>query len=130
MRLSPRRRSPSAQVDTARLFHARASSGESASEAVADRERRTYRALGIVLVRDRSAEDGHHRVPDEPLDGAAEALELAADARVVGLQEPPHVLGVHRLRTCREADEVAEETGDDLALLAGWCRGVERRRAL
>ena len=88
-------------------------------ERVADRERRAHGALGIVLVRDRRAEDGHHRVADELLDGAAEALELGAHARVVGLEEPPHVLGVHRLGARREADEVAEEAGDDLALLAG-----------
>ncbi len=43
---------------------------------LADRERGADGALRVVLVRDRSAEDGHHRVADELLDGAAEALEL------------------------------------------------------
>ena len=46
------------------------------------------------------------------------ALELGADARVVRLQQPSYVLGIHRLCACREADEVAEEASDDLALLA------------
>ena len=78
-------------------------------ERVADRERRAHRALGVVLVRDRRAEHRHDGVADELLDRAAEALELRADARVVRLEQPPHVLGVHRLRPRREADEVAEE---------------------
>ena len=47
-------------------------------ERVADRERRPHRALRVVLVCDRGAEDGHHGVADELLDGAAEALELAS----------------------------------------------------
>ena len=91
-------------------------------ERVANRERRADRALGIVLVRDRGAEDGHDRVADELLDRAAEALELGANACVVGLEQPPHVLRVHALGARGEADEVAEEAGDDLALLA--CRGA------
>ena len=41
-----------------------------------------------------------------------------AHARVVRLEQPPHVLRVHPLGSGGEADEVAEEAGDDLALLA------------
>jgi hypothetical protein len=37
---------------------------------------------------------------------------------VVGLQETAHVLGVHGFCASGEPDEVAEEAGDDLALLA------------
>ncbi len=93
-------------------------SSSPSGERVADRERRAHRTLRVVLVRDRSTEHGHDRVADELLHGAAEALELGADARVVGLEQPPHVLRVHPLRAGGEADEVAEEAGDDLALLA------------
>ena len=64
-------------------------------ERVADRERGADGSLGVVLVRDRRAEDRHHRVADELLDRAAEALELGANARVVGLEQRAHVLGVH-----------------------------------
>ena len=56
-------------------------------ERVADGERRADGALGVVLVRDGRPEDRHHGVADELLDGAAEALELGAHARVVGLEE-------------------------------------------
>jgi hypothetical protein len=36
------------------------------------------RALGVVLVRDRRAPDGHHGIPDELLDRAAVAVDHAA----------------------------------------------------
>ena len=64
---------------------------------VADRERGADSALGVVLVRGRRAEDGHHRIADELLDGAAVALELAADAGVVAAELGLDVLGVHPL---------------------------------
>ena len=65
--------------------------------------------LGVVLVGDRRAEDGHHRVADELLDGAPEALDLLAQARVVGADAGTDVFGVGLLRGGREADEVAEQ---------------------
>ena len=65
---------------------------------VTDRERRAHGALRIVLMRDRRAEDGHHRVADELLDGAAEALELSRAASVVGRKRRAHVLGIGALR--------------------------------
>ena len=99
-------------------------------ELVPDRERRSHRTLGIVLVRDRRAEHGHDRVADELLDGASEALELRAHLRVVRLEQAAHVLRVHALGACGEADEVAEEAGDDLALLARGRLRLERGRAL
>jgi len=85
---------------------------------VADRERRADRALGIVLVRGRGAEERHHRIADELLDGAAEALELAAQVRVVRSEQPAHVLGIELLGAGGEADEIGEEHRHDLALLA------------
>ena len=99
-------------------------------ELVPDRERRSDRTLGVVLVRDRRAEDGHDRVADELLDGASEALELRAHLRVVGLEQAAHILRIHALGACREADEVAEEAGDDLALLARAAPALQRGRAL
>ena len=87
---------------------------------LADRERGANRTLGVVLVRGRRAEERHHRVADELLDGAAVALELGADALVVGTQERFDVLGIHRLRPRGEADEVAEDDRHDLALAARW----------
>jgi hypothetical protein len=63
-------------------------------------------------------EDRHHRVPDELLDAAAVTLENRPQI----FEVPPHPraqgLGIGRLAERGRADEVAEENGDDLALLA------------
>ena len=96
---------------------------------VPNRQRRANGALRVVLVCDRRAEHGHDGVPDELLDRAAEALELGAHAGVVRLQQATHVLRVHPLRARGEADEVAEEAGDDLALLARRSLSCERSPA-
>ena len=99
---------------------------------VADGERRSHCALGVVLVRDRGAEHRHHRVADELLHRAAEALELVAQPRVVRPEQRAHLLGIHALRARGEADEVGEEDGDDLALLEPRllvdARAARRRR--
>src|SRR5206468_6076175 len=85
---------------------------------VADRKRSANRALGVVLVRKRSAEERDDGVADELLHRAAEALELRAHARVVAGEPGAHVLGIHPLGGRRRADEVAEHDRDDLPLLA------------
>src|SRR5205823_3078068 len=76
-----------------------------------------------VLVRDRSPEDGHHRVADELLHRPAIALDLRPQALVVRADAVAHVLGVLALRRRREADQVAEEHRDHLPLLTrrGGC---------
>jgi hypothetical protein len=86
-------------------------------------------AQGVVLVRDRYPEDRHGRIPDEllhdpavPLDDRAEVLEVAAHA---GAQR----LRVSRLPERGRADKVAENDGEDLALLARDLRARERRPA-
>ena len=73
-----------------------------------DREAGPDGTLGVVLVRDGRAEDGHDRVADELLDGAAVALDLLAEAREVRADAGTDVLGVGLLRGGSEADEVAE----------------------
>ena len=59
---------------------ARDAFGERA-EAVLHGERSAHSALGVVLVRLRDAEDGEHRVADELLRRAPEALDLGVDQR-------------------------------------------------
>ena len=85
---------------------------------LADREGRADGALGVVLVGGGRAEERHHRIADELLDGAAVAFELRRDAFVVRPENRLHVLRVERLGARREADEVAEDDRDDLALAA------------
>jgi hypothetical protein len=76
------------------------------------------------------AEDGHHRIADELLDGAAMVFELRAHARVVRREHAAHVLGVEALCLRREADEVDEDDRDGLPLLAAvGLRPGERRAA-
>ena len=87
-----------------------------------------HRPLGVVLVRGRHPEDPDHGVADELLDGAAVGLDHLAGGRVVGAQDGVDVLGVGGLAHRREGDEVAEERGDDLALL-GCGGGRSQARA-
>src|SRR5262249_44889786 len=84
---------------------------------IANRERRSNSPLGIVLVRDGRPEEGHDCVADELLDRAAEALEFGAQPSVVGRKQGAHVLWIESFRACREANQIAEEAADDLALL-------------
>ena len=79
-------------------------------------------------MRDRRAEDRHHGVADELLDRAAEALDLAGDALVVRAERGANVFRVGPVGAGREAHEVDEEHGDDLALLAAR-RCLERGAA-
>jgi hypothetical protein len=85
---------------------------------VADRKRGADGAFRVVLVRGRRAEERHHRVADELLDGAAEPLELTAQVCVVRPEKRADVLGIELLGPGGEADQVREEDGHDLALLA------------
>ena len=98
-------------------------------------ERGAHRALGVVLLRDRCAPHGHHRVADELLDGSAVALDQPAGALEVARQQVAHVLGVARLGERREADEVGEEHRDVAPLGdrrdgRGAAAGGQRRAAL
>src|SRR4029453_12419537 len=74
----------------------------------------------------RSPEQPHHRTPDELLPRPAPALELVAQPLVVGLEDVGNIFGVELLRRRREADEIGEQHGDDLALL-DHSRSVRRR---
>ena len=95
-------------------------------------------ALGVVLVGDRRAPDGHHRVADELLDRAAVAADHAGGELEVPRERLTDLLRVTLLGERREADEVGEEDGDEAALgdvggkdLDRLRRGDrERRRAL
>ena len=75
------------------------------------------------------AEDGHDGVANEFLDRTAEALELPAELRVVGVEHAAHGLRIELLRLRGEADQVGEEDGDDLPFLAPRSGGRERRSA-
>ena len=65
---------------------------------------------------DGCTEERHHCIADELLHRAAVSLELRSHPPVVGAEHSLDVLGIQRLGLRGEADEVAEEDGDDLAL--------------
>jgi hypothetical protein len=92
-----------------------------------DAQRRAHSPLGVVLVRNRCAEDGHHRVPDELLDRSAETLNLQFHARVVRPQARTDILGIGLLGSRGEADQVDEQDRDDLSLLRPRPRGLVDR---
>ena len=98
-------------------------------ERVADLGRRANGAERIVLVHDRHAEDGHDRVADELLDGAAVPLEHALH----GVEVPPHhaaqELGVEPLAERGRLGDVCEEDGDDLPRLGRDASAREARAA-
>jgi hypothetical protein len=88
------------------------------------------RPLGVVLVGHRRAEQGHHGVADELLHRSPEAFQVGPEALVVGGEHTSDVLDVQALGPAGEADQVAEQHADPLALLpAGGGRGGQRRRA-
>ena len=74
-------------------------------------------AQGVILVGERHAEDGHHRVADELLHAALVALDDLLHPLEVPRQQRAQRLRVGRLPEHGRAHDVAEQDGDDLALL-------------
>ena len=96
-----------------------------ADERLAQPERAAHRALRVVLVLRRHAEDRDHRVAGELLDRAAELLDDRAHPIEVRGLDALERLDVQPLAERRRADEVAEEDGDELAL---GCHAHGRKR--
>jgi hypothetical protein len=76
---------------------------------------RPHGPLGIVLVRNWGAPDGHHGVPDELLHDAAIAGDDLAGGIEVLREEFPYLLGVLCLGQGGESDKVGEEYRDEAA---------------
>jgi hypothetical protein len=95
---------------------------------VADGKCRSYGSLRIVPVRARRPEKSDDCVADEFLDGPAEADQITANALVVRNEHAVNVLGIDAFCAFGRSDDIAEERGDDLALLrsAGSFRVWER----
>ena len=92
-------------------------------DGLSDGQSSPHRPLGVVLVGDWSAEQRHYCVADEFLHRAAEPLQLGSEPLIVGGEQPSDVLDVQPLGAAGEADQVAEQHADPLALLppgGGW----------
>ena len=74
-------------------------------------------------------EERHHGVADELLDRATVTLQLGPNPCVVGAEDGFDVLWVERLGLRGEADEIAEEDGDDLAFSPDLLRSARAAHA-
>ena len=83
-------------------------------------------APGVILVGRRHAEHGDDGIPDELLDHAAVRLHDLLRDVAVAAQKVVDILRVVALRERREAHEVAEQRGDDLALFGRDARSLPR----
>ena len=103
-------------------------------EPILDGERGADGAMGVVLVGDRRAEQRHHTIAEELVDGPLVAVDGLDD----DLERPVHdrvdLLGVQALRHRREAGDVAEhdrhllplslDGGPLLRIFSARCFGV------
>ena len=84
---------------------------------VADRQGGPNGPPGIVLVRDRDAEDSEHRVPDELLHHSAEVLDDRPGGVLVEAEHLRDVFGIEPFAGGGRVDHVAEQHTDDLPRL-------------
>ena len=106
--------------------HARSTSRAYSAISSDDLQRRAHRALGVVLVRDRRAEQREHAVAREVLDGAAERFDRPDHARHGVADDELQLLGIQAFAERGRADQVGEERGDHAPLFADLAR-VGRR---
>jgi len=77
-----------------------------------------HRPLGVVFVGDGCTEHGHDGITNELLHGPAQAFDLAPQVGVIGTKPSDHVLRICTIRAGGEANQIAEQHGDNLALVA------------
>ena len=87
------------------------------ADLVAQVERRADRPLGVVAVGDGQAEDRHHRIADELLDGAAVVGDHLAGDRVVAGEQRAQVFGIELLTERGRAGNIGEQDRDEPSLL-------------
>ena len=119
----PRRRRP-----CSRRCAARGSSPKSSLEPPLHRERRVERTLRVILLCRGRTEGCHDRVADELLDRPAGVVDLGRHRVVEAVEEGARALRVLRVRELGRADEVGEENGRELPLLARLDGSRERVR--
>jgi hypothetical protein len=103
---------PHREVDAVGRFHLVRVLGD----CTLDRERRADRALGVVLVRDRGAEEGEHLVADELRHRPVEAADLLGHDAHDLVDEELRALRAELLADRRRADDVGHEHRDDSPL--------------
>ena len=92
-------------------------------------QRSPHRALGVVLVRDRCAEQRHQRIADHLVDLSAERGDVVRQPREAPIDEVLHLLRVGGLGEARVAHEVREEHRGDAPLVGSRDERVSAHRA-
>ena len=91
-------------------------------------QRRVQRALRVVFVRDRRAEDRHDGIAHEFLDEAVVALDRLRQRLEQRVLEGANLLGIEPLGQRRESGKVGEEDGHPAAVGFTAVRLNDRRR--
>ena len=99
--------------------------GRELGERLLHPQRGPHRPLGVVLVRDRRAEQGDDLVADDLVEPAAERGDVGDEPLEAVVDEAFHLLGVGVGREGGEADEVGHQHGDQPALV-GRPPGADR----
>ena len=81
-----------------------------------DRQRRVAGAHGVVLMRDRRAEQRHDAIAQDPVDRALVAVHAVHHHAERRIQDPPGVLRIGVLDQRERTLDVGEQHGDLLAL--------------
>ena len=85
----------------------------------------THGTDGVVLVRDRRAEDGHQAVAEELVKPAFVGVDLGEERLLHLLDDREDLLGVELFGQGREADDVREEDGYIAALAFKLLAGAQ-----
>jgi hypothetical protein len=96
----------------------RQSPAEGIGQATLHRKRCMQRPLGVVLLRGRRAEGGHHRVANELLNRATRARNLQRHRVVEAVEQCARPLGVLPVGELGRTGEVGEEHRRELALVS------------
>ena len=92
-------------------------------------ERGPDRPLGVVLVGDGRAEQGHDLVADDLVEPAAEGGDVGDEPLEAAVDEALDLLGVGRLGERGEPDQIGEQDGGEAALVGPDHEGVAAGRA-
>ena len=91
-----------------------------------DLQGRAHRALGIVFVRGRGAEQRQHAVSGEVLDRPAERLDRSDHARHGVADDDLQLLGIQAFAERGRADQIGEDRRDHASFFADLARIVGR----
>ncbi len=102
--------------------------GHEAGKRLVHLHRCTNGPVGIVLVGDRSAEEGENPVAEHLVDATAERGDVGDQPLEAGIDQAFHTLGIEMLGQRGVADQVGEDDGDDSTFLGNRRRNLVSAR--